>query len=90
MGSLSADGLLLLAGTGSEDVHGVAIADVRNGLTWQLPVSGSYAWAAWSYDDIALVTVALDGGQGPLLSCRVATTRCEPLPQQGSVLLPTT
>jgi hypothetical protein len=87
--SLSSDGQLLLSATGPYEVHGVAIADVRNGETWQLPVSGSYAWAAWSYGDVALVTVTRDGAMQPLLACVASTRTCEELPPQGGVLLPT-
>jgi hypothetical protein len=93
MGRLSPDGTFVLAPSlDSQDLsdsHGAAIVDARNRMTWKLPLTDSYVWIAWSYDNLAVVKVDRDDKtKSTLLACDAATRECDRLPHQGRVLLP--
>lgn len=96
MGRLSPDGTFVLAPMSSQDSsdsHGAAIVGVRNRIIWKLPLTKSYVWIAWSYDNLAVVKVDReDKTKSTLLACDAATLgvtlECDRLPHQGRVLLP--
>ncbi|WP_159083586.1 hypothetical protein [Nocardioides terrigena] len=95
-GRLSPDGTFVLAPMSSQDSsdsHSAAIVGVRNRIIWKLPLTKSYVWIAWSYDNLAVVKVDREGKtRSTLLACDAATLEvtleCDRLPHQGRVLLP--
>lgn len=91
-GRLSPSGAFVLAPTTSKkpyDVDGAAIADVRSGDLWHLPLSESYAWIAWSYGDLALVQIEREGTEETsLIACDAVTHDCDTSIHRGHVLLP--
>lgn len=90
---LSSDGLFLLAPGDSDAnnaINAAAIVDVRSGERWNLPGGDhGYPAIAWSYGDVAIVLVDRGTGKAPPLACHALTRKCEELPFQGPVLLPT-
>ena len=86
-GRLSPDGSFVLA---AMDPHShAAIVDVRNRTIWKLPLTESYVWTAWSYDNLAVVKVDRDDKtKSTLIACDAVTRECDRLPHRGRVLLP--
>jgi hypothetical protein len=91
IGRFSPDGAFVVTPTGGTgDDHGIAVIDVRTGARWDLLDKKFYGYLSWSYDDIAVVKVDLDGGTTSyLLACEAAARTCERHDVQGDVVLPT-
>ena len=80
---LSPSGSHLLAVGCCKLPHGAVTVDISTGEMWRVPKT-TYAWIAWSYDDIAMVET-----KDELLACDASRRACKSLPAERPFLMPT-